>query len=239
MNTATRLTEGKRGCGFRSPGGLYLMGGEPNAPCGKLPMEMAVCPTCSQGVKPARGWTWIRPPGLFGEPSSCRSAGFEVGGPDMQPNYCCSCPAGLGMPERAGLIWVGSQHYETVEKFMAEAREMGISRRLPAIPRGLEIDKTWVFLAHRQAVERPCPTCCPTGTRGDWQTPEWFGADESCEDCGGTGRVHRPGIFTVFQPRRIEKVVTQETTERECAQLRGRGIEPVIVTRAEEAQEGR
>jgi hypothetical protein len=213
MNTATRLTEGKRGCGFRSPGGLYLMGGEPNAPCGKLPMEMAVCPTCSQGVKPARGWTWIRPPGLFGEPSSCRSAGFEVGGPDMQPNYCCSCPAGLGMPERAGLIWVGSQHYETVEKFMAEAREMGISRRLPAIPRGLEIDKTWVFLAHRQAVERPCPTCCR--------------------------RVHRPGIFTVFQPRRIEKVVTQETTERECAQLRGRGIEPVIVTRAEEAQEGR
>lgn len=49
----------QRGCGWRTPGGLYLMAGGVAAPCGKLPLPLTTCPTCSAGVKFARGWTWV------------------------------------------------------------------------------------------------------------------------------------------------------------------------------------
>jgi hypothetical protein len=53
------LFEGKRGCGYRKPGGLYLRTDGHGRYCGALPIELTVCPTCSQGIKPARGWTWL------------------------------------------------------------------------------------------------------------------------------------------------------------------------------------
>ena len=64
MNIETRITA-PRGCGLRKPGGLYLVAGAPNAPCGKLPLELTVCPCCGQGIKFARGWTWVDADRLF------------------------------------------------------------------------------------------------------------------------------------------------------------------------------
>ncbi len=57
--------ESKRGCGYRKQGGLYLMAGGPSAECGKLPLELTVCPCCGAGIKPARGWTWVNAEALF------------------------------------------------------------------------------------------------------------------------------------------------------------------------------
>ena len=56
MHPAVRvLVESARGCGYRSAGGIYLMSGGFSVPCGRLPIPLETCPTCSAGIKPARG----------------------------------------------------------------------------------------------------------------------------------------------------------------------------------------
>jgi hypothetical protein len=61
-----------------------------------------------------------------------------------------ACPAASaeGLGERVGLINVGAGFYRTPEAFAEEARTMGISRRVSAVPRGFKLGETWVFLAH-------------------------------------------------------------------------------------------
>ena len=215
MNTAIRSTEGKRGCGYRKEGGLYLMGDKPSASCGRLPIEMTVCPACAHGVKPSRGWTWINPLALFGA-GNCENG------------YCGGCPVGGSVPERAGLLWIGSQHYKTPSAFLAEAQEVGISRRLSAMPKGMEAGKTVVYLAHRQAIVTPC-ICVAVETGADGQ--------DGCTICKGRGWTGKPGIFSAFKPSHWEKVVGEDTPEEDCEKLRKRGIQPVIVTESESDQE--
>lgn len=133
------VTEGRRGCGYRKPGGLYLMAGRPSEACELLPVELTVCPTCGEGVKHSRGWTWIDATKLLGLPIHHGSA-----------SHAKRCPffSDLG---RSGLIWVGQAFYETPEAFMREANSMGVSRRINTVPRDLEVGKTWVLLAHMAA----------------------------------------------------------------------------------------
>ncbi len=134
--------EGKRGCGFRKPGGFYLVCDGPGRPCGKLPLPLHVCPTCSAGIKPARGWTWIDGSALATQ-IQCHSL-------PCRP----FCPLS-GAPGRVGLIWVGEQYYPAPEHFDREATRMGISRRLGAIPNGFVPRQTWVWLAHRKTCVGP------------------------------------------------------------------------------------
>ena len=54
---------------------------------------------------------------------------------------------------RVGLIWVGEKFYPTPQDFCAEAEKMGISRRIPAVPNDFVLGETWVWLAHRKAIE--------------------------------------------------------------------------------------
>lgn len=217
MNTARVSIEGKRGCGYRKKGGLYLMGDRPNAPCDRLPIELKVCPICHAGIKPSRGWTWINPRALFGQD-------------DCGLNFCGICPCGLATPEEGGLLWIGTQHYQTARDYMKEAATMGLSRRLTAVPKRFEAGKTQVYLAHRQAIIESC-TCTMEETGGQGQ--------KGCSSCGGKGWIGRPGIFTSFRPTHVEKVVDRDTPEEECEQLRKRGIDPVIVVqRPENGAEG-
>ena len=81
--------EAKRGCGYRKVGGLYLVTFGAGRQCGKMPIRCEVCPTCNQGIKPARGWTWIDPAPLFGE-RECATRGD-----------CGTCPLGDRRLERA------------------------------------------------------------------------------------------------------------------------------------------
>src|SRR3990167_9422376 len=156
--------EAARGCGHRKPAkdgvGVYLVGPSDGAPCGRLPFELHACPTCGGGFKPARGWGWITPRDLFGQireivrmqvqPAEVMSEARRLCTYAMVTRECDSCPIGLGVPEgRHGLIWVGEGHYGTPAEFMAEARRMGVSRKIKAGPKGLELGKTIVYLAHR------------------------------------------------------------------------------------------
>lgn len=132
-------TERKRGCGFRKPGGLYLVSGGLARPCGKLPIPLETCPTCGGGIKFCRSWTWIRDLPALTARDKCNT-----------PAYCLDCPFG-GSVKRAGLLWIGAKFYP-VREFTREVAQMGVSRRITAIPREFVLGETWVLLAHKQAV---------------------------------------------------------------------------------------
>src|SRR5258706_1411764 len=166
--------EKRRGCGYRKMGGLYLVSGKLGAPCCRLPLPLHVCPTCSQGIKQARGWAWIDPVKLFGSensPPTCFGSAIWA-----------ACPLGdVGgkIGNAAGLLWIGGKFYPTTESFAQEAAALGVSRRIGALPRGFVVGKTWVFLAHARALE--------PGLAND--------------------QTATAGVFRVFLPERIEKIV--------------------------------
>lgn len=130
----------ERGCGWRKPGGKYLIGGELSAPCGKLPHFLDVCPACGHGIKPMRGWRWIGARALFGV-GIC-----EQDGDDRE---CVGCVL-ADPPDRAGLIWIGDTFYATPGAFVAEAGRLGISRRIACVPKGFQVGETLVLLASRK-----------------------------------------------------------------------------------------
>ena len=224
MATVIRIVnEQRRGCGFRKQGGLYLIAGIPEADCGKLPLKLEVCPTCHQGIKPDRAWTWVDAEQLFSA-VQCRLA-------DAQGD--CNCPLSaynLADHPRMGLIWIGEAHYPTPEDFLAEGMAQGLSRRITAIPKTFEIGKTYVLLAHRRTV--PCKECSATGKVdighiiGDVEIGH---AQESCDHCKGRGWL--PGIFGCFRPTRIEYIIKDDDTEEKLDRLEKRGITLVKLLR--------
>lgn len=135
------LIEAKRGCGFRKPGGLYLVSTGMALPCLKFPIATEICPSCGGGIKPTRGWTWIDLMTIAGE-NLC------------QLPHCKTCPAGGLKVRRCGLLWIGHGFYKTPLDFLDEVQRMGVSRRISAIPIGFEVGKTWVCVAHRK-IENP------------------------------------------------------------------------------------
>jgi hypothetical protein len=126
----------ERGCGWRKPGGKYLIGGKLCAPCGKLPHMLDLCPTCGHGIKPTRGWTWIGAKVLLGS-RSCTDT----------ESFCVGCLLRVP-PEWAGLLWIGERFY-TPDAFIAEAARLGICRRIARVPKDLVIGETLVLLAAR------------------------------------------------------------------------------------------
>lgn len=133
--------EAQRGCGFRKPGGLYLISGRQVTGCCQLPIPFVVCRVCGNGIKPSRGWTWIAPRDLFAL-KLCTNP---------RSGQSCLFAARDRLPERAGLLWIGEMFYSDPSKFIAEAVRQGISRRIASIPKGFEVGKTHVFLAHQKA----------------------------------------------------------------------------------------
>jgi hypothetical protein len=134
--------EEQRGCGFRKPGGLYLISGRAVQSCCQLPFPLRVCKACGGGIKPSRGWTWINPRSLF----------FLKPCTDFHLGKTCLLSSKETVPEQAGLLWVGGMYYKQPAQFVKEAIQQGISRRIARIPNGFEVGKTFVFLAHQKAV---------------------------------------------------------------------------------------
>jgi hypothetical protein len=180
--------EKRRACGYRKVGGLYLVSDGLGASCCKLPIILKTCPCCGNGVKQARGWTWIDPsPWIKGECKSWNGKKSMAGG------FCpLADPRVLG--QRVGLLWIGEQFYPTPEAFAEEANEMGISRRITAVPRGFKVGEHWVFLAHPKLERSINP---------DTKEAEWAG-----------------GVFRVFKPTRIEKIITESQSKDEIAMKR-------------------
>ena len=225
--------ENRRGCGYRTPGGLYLMGGYPVQSCHRLPFELSVCTTCGQGVKPARGWTWIDGVKLFSTGCIGVDQLFQTGDKDtdhknigdvlqrelsgISQAHCSDCVVCRPMllvpdkefkgtaPEHFGqssLIWIGEKFYPTPESFTEEANVLGVSRRISVVPNGFVLGETWVFFAHRLAVED--------------------------DDNPAVDKRH-PGIFEVFMPTSIDYVVKGNESDEELERLEQRGISLVKV----------
>ena len=177
--------EGKRGCGYRKAGAMYLVCHGVGFYCGVLPIPLTVCPVCHGGIKPARGFTWID----LGEirKQADKACSREAEG------YCMSCP--VNTIQRAGLIWVGEACYKTPGDFNKEAAEMGVSRRIRQVPRGFVIGETWVALAHRKAVASTDVMSALLGGTGPL-------VKESA------------GIFHLFRPSRIEYIVKKGDSKK-------------------------
>jgi hypothetical protein len=128
----------------------------------------------------------------------------------LKPGCNAVCPVAnpASMGERAGLLWVGERFYPTPAAFDREAGTLGISKRVAALPRGFKVGETFVLLAHPKAVLR-----------------EVEAAGELVPKLE-----HRPGVFRIFRPSRVEKILNQSmATEAELERLKKAGITPVIV----------
>jgi hypothetical protein len=136
--------EGRRGCGYRKTGGLYLRSDNMGVTCGRLPIPLVTCPCCGHGFAPSRQPTWVDADRLLEEAPEC-----------LTPKKCRHCPLQLLLDEGVGrslLVWIGEAFYPTPAHFEREASVMGISRRLISIPHGFEVGETVVLLAHRKCI---------------------------------------------------------------------------------------
>lgn len=202
-----------RGCGFRKVGGYYLCGSYIPIPCDRLPYPLDTCPVCGGGIKVSRGFTKINPFRLFGPHNPlCTDR--------IRPCFMCD-----PKDEVAFIMGVGEKFYPTPSDFINEACQLGVSKRIPFIPKELELGKTVIYLAHPKAVEIKEPVVLQQA----------MSILEECETKQPrlleTDKVERRlGIFTAFIPQRIEKLLWEsEATPEELEKLEKRGITPVIV----------
>lgn len=207
--------EAKRGCGYRKIGGLYMVGGGIGVPCDRLPFELTVCSCCGQGIKQARGWTWVDVAKFFNGPHLLPVGIGSVAPPEKLWNcYCngskcplCFHPETLG---KAGLLWIGEKFYKTPNQFVKEGVELGFSRRISAVPQRFKIGETWVLLAHGKAVSKAVETHDADGAHFKMELV--------------------PGIFYVWLPQRIEKILPESLRVTiEHGKLEKRGITAVFV----------
>ncbi len=182
--------EPKRGCGYRKVGGLYLCGSGIQVECDRLPFPIEYCPTCGAGIKFTRGFTWIDWDEFVGYHEDCKD----------EYSMCYMCAPNIH-PQPYGLLWVGESFYSP-ESFIKEAIEMGVSKRIPFIPKELKLGETVVLLAHKKAIT----------------TPSFEGVGEI------------PGVFYAFKPQAIEMLVYEaELTDEKEEKLEKRGITPISV----------
>lgn len=219
MATVRTSVESARGCGYRKGGGIYLVSGGLMAACGRLPVPIDVCPTCHHGIHRSRGWTWIDIDKFTASMPPCPIT--------TEPQHA-TC-AMNGETGRAGLLWVGTQFYPTPQSFRDEAKHMGVSRRISAVPKDFKVGETWVLFAHEKVFNEPCPSEDVRVVGGTVHH------DEDCE-CEGEGVIWKPGIFHAFMPTAIEYVITGDETEEELDRLEKRGFSLVRVIREGEIQ---
>ena len=97
---------------------------------------------------------------------------------------------------------------------------MGISKRIPFIPKGLELGKTVVYLAHPKACEVKEPAALQEAMaiveEARTQRPRLLEAE----------KVSRAlGIFCAFIPKRVEKLIwDSEYTDKKREEAEKRGI---------------
>jgi len=234
--------EAKRGCGYRKVGGYYLIGGQLSAPCDRLPYKLEVCPVCGAGVKPSRGFTQINPLHLFGYHLDCHD--------EYRPCIVCD-----PKDEVAYMMNVGEKFYRTPEIFMEEARAMGVSKRIPFVPKELKLGKTVIYLCHPKAFEvydydknevlAQIPKVIGTALERELNV---FGPStlNVCENVpqveqidflqaqGALFTAEKKkkvyGIFAAFIPQRVEKLLWEhQATIDELEKLEKHGITPVII----------
>jgi hypothetical protein len=235
MATIRESKEVPRGCGYRQPKGLYVVGGALGKACGKLPHKLDRCPTCDHGIKPSRGWTWVNPANIF-KPGVCKLAVNEVvgsveeGRPAAASELFCSGCVLVDPPEKAGLLWIGEKFYPTPSDWLDEARRMGASRRIQSVPKDFVMGETIILVAHRKGVVIDCPDC-----ESEQDLPAGIEPCETCE--GGIKTIYAGAIFSAFTPTAVEYIVKGDETEEELERLEKRGLSLVKVIPIKEGEE--
>jgi len=198
--------EPKRGCGYRRVGALYLVGSGMAVPCDLLPLPITPCPTCHFTIPFTRGFLWIhrdylgyRSEGHYYSKEGCKCSKF-----------CPLCyPFQNILEDNALLMWVGSKYYSP-GSFVKDAQEMGVSKRIAEIPKGLVLGKTWVLLAHPKV---------PFYRKVEGTSLRVYERQH-----------HKPAIFYAFRPQRVEMLIWQkDATPQRLEELKKKGITPVIV----------
>lgn len=182
--------EAKRGCGYRKIGGLYLVGGGLFTACDRLPLPLESCPVCGGGIHFTRAMTEINPARLFGNHEGCTDS--------FRPCHVCD-PA----DDAAYIMSVGQKHY-TPQSFMEEAMRLGVSKRIPYIPKNMKLGHTVVYLAHPKAVAEKCEPVLQQAMA----VAAGHGNDQT-RLLDAEHHEYRLGIFFAFIPRAIEKIVTE------------------------------
>ena len=192
--------EEPRLCGFRKVGALYLCGKGHKVSCDRLPYELIVCPVCGEGVKFSRGFRWLD------WSQYADNHGKECICPSMHGVPCPICQPGA-FSQPYCLLWVGEQYY-TMEEFIMEAHSMGVSKRIPQVPRNLKLGVTWSLIAHVSAC----------------------GKRQEQQDDGTTKTIGIPGVFYVFRPSRVEMLIWKyHATTEKIEELKRRHVTPIIV----------
>ena len=181
--------EVKRGCGFRKVGALYLVGGMLSMECDRLPYLIGYCPTCGAGIQFSQGFQWIDAFAMFMNHFDCQD--------EFKP--CLMCQP--SKQKKYGLMWVGEAYY-TPESFIREAKELGVSKRIPYIPKELKIGITPILLAYKKGIFDN------HSTDEEWST----------------------AIFCAFIPRAIEMPIWQsELDDEKKDELEKRNITPIPI----------
>jgi len=201
-----------RGCGYRKVGGMYLCGEYISSTCDRMPFPLTTCPVCGQGIKVSRGFTQVNPFQLWGIHQDCRD--------NFRPCFLCD-----PQDELAYIMLVGAGNYPTPQDFMNEARIMGVSKRIPFIPKDLELGKTVVYLAHPKACEVREPAVLQQAMAivegSETNQPRLLETEKITKGLG---------IFCAFIPKRVEKLIWEsELTDEKREQLAKRDITPIPV----------
>lgn len=181
--------EAKRGCGYRKAGGLYLVTSGLGEPCERLPILIGDCPCCKRpAVEQTRSFQWVDAQYILSFAKACA----------FRPQHCTHCvicqPVLLARDcepaDRFGLMWVGAEHYPTVESWYEEARRLGVSKRMATIPKELVLGKSFILVAHPKAIT------------------ETVKVKEDGELVEHEEVRFRPGVFHAFRVQKVELVVT-------------------------------
>ncbi len=215
--------EEKRGCGYRKIGGMYLVGEALTIGCDRLPLQLESCPVCGAGIHFTRGMTEIFPLDLLGthdEKATVFKGNPKVEGEVTKVNCFDKvrpCEVCDPTNELAYVMMVGEKHYPTIVHFMEEANRIGVSKRIPFIPKKLKMGETIIYLAHPKACKVPVPP------ENDSESPQ-----QRLVDAQKTGGAL--GLFMTFRPRAIEMPVYKKNlTKKKKAELKKRGITPIEI----------
>jgi len=220
--------EAKRGCGYRKVNGLYLCGSGISVACDRLPYLIEYCPVCGAGIKFTQGFTWIDWNEFAGEHEDCKEGTDRI---------CYLCHPNIH-PQPYGLMWVGEAYYSP-QSFIKEALGMGVSKRIPFVPKELKLGETVVLLAHKKAIIRQpteeemnnryrfneLPATVPEG-----QTYEGFKVPDGQKWKVYVVSKEYPAIFYAFKPTTIEMLVYEsELTDEKKEELVKRGITAIPI----------
>ncbi|GAI25786.1 unnamed protein product, partial [marine sediment metagenome] len=165
-----------------------------------------------QGTKVSRGFTQVNPYRLWGIHQDCKD--------NFRPCFLCD-----PTDEPAYIMLVGAGNYKTPQDFVKEALATGISKRIPFIPKDLELGKTVIYLAHPKACEVKEPVALQQAMaivdEAQTNQPRLLETEKTTKALG---------IFCAFIPKKVEKLIWEsDATPEEMEKLEKRNITPVIV----------